>query len=53
MRQYVIYASRLAKGKDIKAVCCASKEQFQKGSNQEAQNIMLKLTERSEQVGQH
>lgn len=53
MQRYVTYASRLAKAKDVKAICCASKEHFQKGLDQEAQNIMLKLTERSEQVGQH
>ncbi|MEH7457550.1 hypothetical protein V7183_10035 [Bacillus sp. JJ1127] len=53
MQQYVSYASRLAKAKDIKAVCCESKQYFKSGSEEQAQNIMLKLTERSEQVVQH
>ncbi|MGR5952160.1 hypothetical protein ACT7DP_03030 [Bacillus paranthracis] len=41
------------KQKDVKAVCCESKNFFKNGSEEQAVNIMLKLTERSERVGQH
>ncbi|MGX5555694.1 hypothetical protein [Bacillus cereus] len=48
MQRYVTYATRL-----VKAVCCESKNYFKNGSEEQAINIMLKLTERSERVGQH
>jgi len=53
MQRYVNYATRLVKAKDVKAVCCESKNFFKNGSEEQAVNIMLKLTERSERVGQH
>ncbi|MGS0530638.1 hypothetical protein ACU80C_11830 [Bacillus mycoides] len=53
MQRYVSYASRIAKAKDVKAVCCESKNYFKNGSEKQAVSIMLKLTERSERVGQH
>ncbi|MEC3572068.1 hypothetical protein P4V72_20335 [Bacillus thuringiensis] len=53
MQQYVTYATRLVKAKDVKAICCESKNYFKNGSKEKAVNSMLKLTERSEHVGQH
>lgn len=53
MQRYVTYATRLVKAKDVKAVCCESKNYFKNGSEEQAVNIMLKLTERSERIGHH